>query len=403
MPEFRPESRFKSDLCPSPEQGSSPGLENQSAHEPAGGHHRPPWMDYFVAQFEDTVDHSCAAEEPLPDESGFRLEDLFGPEEPSPIGSESAKETISRQELPVNEVNGPAEQVREADTSSAGPVEQPTSPTAEQFDPSANADPFFPPLPATSVSEKPEKLVSVLDIARPLQPAAADRHTDSELHPAFKAEELASPALNESSSFLGNQTTGHRPRRHIRRAGWLITAAAVLVASGVALRTSWRNRPMMASLLSKAVQSGHTRPKGSQTPNPSAQTAEPSQSPVAATAGGPPAEVESVEFKPTSEVVTISGQGELKYQDFRISGPDRIYLDLPNTRLSSELMGKSMKFNDPLLTKIRIAEHEPGTARVTLETKAHCRYSVSSSTDLRQLTITLKQSSTPHDTGIKAP
>ncbi len=65
--------------------------------------------------------------------------------------------------------------------------------------------------------------------------------------------------------------------------------------------------------------------------------------------------------------VAIDVDGEVKYEAGRVADPDRIFFDLPDTKLASVLVGKSFDVQDGFLKKIRVAQYQPGSTRVVLE------------------------------------
>ncbi len=65
--------------------------------------------------------------------------------------------------------------------------------------------------------------------------------------------------------------------------------------------------------------------------------------------------------------VAIDVDAEVKYEAGRVPDPDRIFFDLPNTKLASVLIGKSFEVRDGFLKKIRVAQYQPGYVRVVLE------------------------------------
>ncbi len=65
--------------------------------------------------------------------------------------------------------------------------------------------------------------------------------------------------------------------------------------------------------------------------------------------------------------VAIDVDGEVKYEVGRVPDPDRIFFDLPDTKLASVLVGKSFDVEDGFLKKIRVAQYQPGYTRVVLE------------------------------------
>ena len=65
--------------------------------------------------------------------------------------------------------------------------------------------------------------------------------------------------------------------------------------------------------------------------------------------------------------VAIDLDREVKYEAGRVSNPDRIFFDLPDTKLASVLVGKSFDVQDGFLKKIRVAQYQPGYTRVVLD------------------------------------
>ena len=73
--------------------------------------------------------------------------------------------------------------------------------------------------------------------------------------------------------------------------------------------------------------------------------------------------------------VAIDLDADVKYQAGRVPDPDRIFFDLPDTRLASTLVGKSFDVQDGFLKKIRVAQYQPGSTRVVLEVDDVAEYS----------------------------
>jgi len=73
--------------------------------------------------------------------------------------------------------------------------------------------------------------------------------------------------------------------------------------------------------------------------------------------------------------VAIDVDSEVKYEAGRVANPDRIFFDLPDTRLVSVLIGKSFDVQDGFLKKIRVAQYQPGSTRVVLEVADVSNYS----------------------------
>ena len=73
--------------------------------------------------------------------------------------------------------------------------------------------------------------------------------------------------------------------------------------------------------------------------------------------------------------VAIDLENEVQYEAGRIAEPDRIFFDLHNTKLASELVGKTFEVEDGFLRKIRVAQYQPGLTRVVLEVNDLAEYS----------------------------
>lgn len=73
--------------------------------------------------------------------------------------------------------------------------------------------------------------------------------------------------------------------------------------------------------------------------------------------------------------IAIDLQQEVKYQAGRVPSPDRIFFDLYNTKLASELVGKSFDVEDGFLRKIRVAQYKHNMTRVVLEVDEVAEYS----------------------------
>jgi hypothetical protein len=76
--------------------------------------------------------------------------------------------------------------------------------------------------------------------------------------------------------------------------------------------------------------------------------------------------------------ITIDVGAQVKYHAARLSDPDRIYLDIENTKIDPELLYKGVKVeSEGLLKRVRVGQNQPGVARVVLEVDHAKDYSVS--------------------------
>jgi N-acetylmuramoyl-L-alanine amidase len=72
--------------------------------------------------------------------------------------------------------------------------------------------------------------------------------------------------------------------------------------------------------------------------------------------------------------VAIELDQDAPYKSQHISDPDRVFFDLLQTKLSASLLGKTFDVDDGVLKKIRLAQYQPGQARIVLEVEDHSDY-----------------------------
>jgi N-acetylmuramoyl-L-alanine amidase len=104
---------------------------------------------------------------------------------------------------------------------------------------------------------------------------------------------------------------------------------------------------------------------------------QPSEAEVGPVSGPASPRVTGIRYWSTEDYtrVAIDLDGEVKYESGRVPDPDRIFFDLPDTRLVSTLVGKSFDVQDGFLKKIRIAQYQKGSTRVVLEVDDVTEYS----------------------------
>ena len=94
--------------------------------------------------------------------------------------------------------------------------------------------------------------------------------------------------------------------------------------------------------------------------------------------------------------VAIEVSGEFKYRSDRLSNPDRIYFDIPNSR--PRLDGRrflSEPVEDKFLQRVRVAETNPGVTRVVLELGPNVEVSISQLSNPNRLMVELRAFGTP--------
>ena len=84
-------------------------------------------------------------------------------------------------------------------------------------------------------------------------------------------------------------------------------------------------------------------------------------------------------------------QQRVKFHSQHLSHPDRIYFDLPDTRLARGLNGKSFEVDDPFLKKIRVAQFKQGRTRVVLEVDEQSVYEAFLSANPPRLIVNLRK------------
>ena len=77
-----------------------------------------------------------------------------------------------------------------------------------------------------------------------------------------------------------------------------------------------------------------------------------------------------------STTVVLNVEDQVHYDTHRLANPDRIYFDLHNTELASNLAWKTFELDDAILKCIRVAQPVSGVTRVVLETKTNTDFSV---------------------------
>jgi AMIN domain len=91
-----------------------------------------------------------------------------------------------------------------------------------------------------------------------------------------------------------------------------------------------------------------------------------------------------------STIVEIDLEREVKYESYRLGSPERVYVDLQDTKYAPNFPGKSLTLSELAVSKMRVAERQPGVTRIALETKGFCEYSTSLVSDPSRLLIEIR-------------
>jgi N-acetylmuramoyl-L-alanine amidase len=90
--------------------------------------------------------------------------------------------------------------------------------------------------------------------------------------------------------------------------------------------------------------------------------------------------------------VVIDMEDQVNYEVHRLMSPERIYFDLHDTALASDLDGKAVDIGDVSLTRIRVAQPVSGVTRIVLDTRDGSNFSVSMETNPYRLVVELRDS-----------
>lgn len=102
--------------------------------------------------------------------------------------------------------------------------------------------------------------------------------------------------------------------------------------------------------------------------------------------------VEAVRFRSDAVLtrVVIETNGALRYAVGRLPSPERLYVDLLQTRLSSGWQHKQLSVHDARIATIRVAQHRRGVVRVVLDLKQIKTYKVFSLKKPHRIVIDLQ-------------
>ena len=229
-----------------------------------------------------------------------------------------------------------------------------------------------------------------------LTPEDEDRFAESAQAAATKLE--AAPSEPEAVPVAEPEMPVEEPDSVTRRPGMLVLLVCIVIASALAGGVWWKLKP--SQLANKMVRTQKMAPKPMGTAAKDAPAA-----PSAGTAANPaninpgttsngsqetnstakPRELSMFSMvtgiqhwsSADSSTVVLNLEDQVQYEAHRLANPDRIYFDLHDTQLASNLAWKSIEVGDALIKRIRVAQPVTGMTRIVLETKANTDFSVS--------------------------
>lgn len=240
--------------------------------------------------------------------------------------------------------------------------------------------------PASGLFEKPIDGKPTIESKAPVETKPVVE-TRKEKDPSLK------PALDLEPAIFTEVATTRRP-------GVFLVLALVVIAAALAVGLWWKLNAQLGSAIvhsrvpAQAPGSTPTEVKPAPPAAPEtnsvtdAAAANPdSLSTTAAPANTPATPQELSKFprvtgirhwsSTDSTTVVLDLEDQVQYEAHRINGPDRIYFDLRDTALTTELAGKTVDVGDPLVNRIRVAQPVTGMTRVVLETRGNSNFSVS--------------------------
>ncbi len=197
-----------------------------------------------------------------------------------------------------------------------------------------------------------------------------------------------------------------------RRPSMLVLLVCIVIASALAGGVWWKLKP--SQLANKMVRTEKMAPKPMVTAAkdapaaPSAGTAaNPANINPGATSNGNQATHSPAKPRQLSKFPMVTGiqhwssadtstvvlnlEDQVQYEAHRLANPDRIYFDLRDTQLASNLAWTSIEVGDALLKRIRVASPVTGMTRLVLETKANTDFSVSLEPNPYRLVVEIRK------------
>ena len=101
--------------------------------------------------------------------------------------------------------------------------------------------------------------------------------------------------------------------------------------------------------------------------------------------------------------IVVNVDGEVKFESSRVPNPDRIVLDLMNTKLSSSLVGKTFPVENGFLHQVRIGQYMPTVTRVVLDVEKIEDYSVFTLPNPFRMVIDINGPPTAETAKVSAP
>ncbi|MGA7566911.1 MAG: N-acetylmuramoyl-L-alanine amidase [Terriglobales bacterium] len=220
----------------------------------------------------------------------------------------------------------------------------------------------------------------------------------TETAPVVATKLEAAPSEPEAVPVAEPEMPAEEPDSVTRRPSMRVLLVCIVIASALAGGVWWKLKP--SQMANKIVQTEKMAPKpmGTAAKDPAAApsagtAANPANVNPGATSNGSqatnsPGKPRELSKFPMvtgiqhwsaadSSTVVINLEDQVQYEAHRLANPDRIYFDLHDTQMASNLPWKPIEVGDALLKRIRVAQPVTGMTRIVLETKANTDFSVS--------------------------
>jgi putative methionine-R-sulfoxide reductase with GAF domain len=221
-----------------------------------------------------------------------------------------------------------------------------------------------------------------------------ERFAESAQVAAAKLEAAPSEPVAEPVAEAGKPV--EEPHGVTRRPGMVLVLLCIMIAAALAAGVTWKLKPLHWANKMARIEKVAPKPIESvaKAPPPAPAvglTSNPAGANLGATSKGaqavnPPRPRLSSNFpmvtgiehssSADSTTVVLNVEDQVHYDTHRLANPDRIYFDLHNTELASNLAWKTFEVDDAMLKCIRVAQPVSGVTRVVLETKTHADFSV---------------------------
>jgi hypothetical protein len=248
-----------------------------------------------------------------------------------------------------------------------------------------------------------------------LTPEDEARFAESAQVAATKLE--TPPSESEALPATETEMPAVQPDSLARRPGMAVLLVCIVTVSALVGGAWWRLRPSQSAnkQLAKQMVGAEkmaAKPMGAEAKDapvaPSAGTAaNPANINPGATSNGSPATNSPAKPQKSSKFPMVTGiqhwsaadsttvvlnlEDQVQYEAHRLAHPDRIYFDLHDTQLASNLAWKSIEVGDAVLQRIRAAQPVKGVTRIVLETKVKTDFSVSLELNPYRLVVELRK------------